>query len=235
MANYSEVKAAVLGRAFDIDGYYGPQCWDGVFYVAENYLNGKRCHCGITGYVKDVAVQRSTNGILSWCRDVGLKAALQPGDICIWGNCAACPDSHIAFYDHDNGQNQVFFLGQNQGGYGFTVKQIPVSGIIAVFRPDAWGSAVSSGSNGLPAGFTAERGTFTLSVDAINVRDQASTNGSIVAKYTKGQSVNYDCFRADKSGYVWISYISATGKRRYMAAGETNAQGRNTKPYGVFK
>lgn len=229
---YNEVKNLVLGKAFDIDGYYGPQCWDGVFYVAEQYLGGKRCRCGLTGYVKDVAAQRKTNGILSWCKDVGLKAELKPGDICVWGKCAACPDSHIAFYDHDNGQNDVYFLGQNQGGYGFTVKKIPVSGIIAVFRPTAW---AASGSAGIPKGFTVEKGTFTLTVDAINVRDKPSTSGAKIAQYKKGQSLRYDCFKAEPNGYIWLSYIAASGKRRYLACGKADAKGVRSVSYGTFK
>lgn len=237
MADYNTVKNAVLGRRFDVDGYYGAQCWDGVMYVAEKYLGGQRCHCGITGYVKDIALQRHTNGILRWCKDVGLNATLKPGDICIWGNCPACPYSHIAFYDHDNGQNHVFFLGQNQGGAGgaFNVKEIPVSGIIAVFRPNAWSKTTQPkpSAQGIPSGWVAQKATFTLTVDAINVRDSASTSAKIVATYKRGQSVVYDCYRVIGS-YVWISYISASGKRRYMACGNAKG-GRNVNPWGTFK
>lgn len=137
---YNEMKSAVLGCAYDIDGAYGAQCWDGVMFAAMKFLGFSHAiSCTRTGFVKDIATDRATNGILNFCDDVGLETELEPGDICIWGNCQACPDSHIAFYDHDNGQNAVYFLGQNQGGYGgaFNIAKIDTSGIIGVFRPHA--------------------------------------------------------------------------------------------------
>lgn len=136
--SYSEFKSMYLGKSVDVDGfptYNIYQCWDLVSGVYFPYIGGKKIHCGQTGYVKDIANQRSTNGILDFCVDVGLKEILQPGDICIWTNCSATPYSHIAIYDHDAGQDKVFFLGQNQPYNYVNVKQIPTDGIIGVFRP----------------------------------------------------------------------------------------------------
>ena len=136
--SYSDFKLKYLGKSVDVDGfptYNIYQCWDLVSGVYFPYIGGKTIHCGETGYVKDIANQRKTNGILDFCVDVGLKETLQPGDICIWTNCTACPYSHIAIYDHDDGQNAVFFLGQNQPYNYVNVKKIDVSGIIGVFRP----------------------------------------------------------------------------------------------------
>ena len=136
--SYSDFKLKHLGKSVDVDGYprLNPyQCWDLVMGVYAPYIGGKTIHCGQSGYVKDIANQRNTNGILDFCIDVGLKAELQAGDICVWTNCPACPQSHIAIYDHDEGQNAVYFLGQNQPYNYVTVKKIPVSGIIGVFRP----------------------------------------------------------------------------------------------------
>ena len=136
--SYSDFKLKYLGKSVDVDGFPtgSPyQCWDVVSGVYFPYIGGKTIHCGETRYVKDIANQRKTNGILDFCVDVGLKETLQAGDICVWTNCPACPKSHIAIYDHDDGQDKVFFLGQNQPYNYVTVKQIPVSGIIGVFRP----------------------------------------------------------------------------------------------------
>jgi hypothetical protein len=85
--------------------------------------------------VKDIANQRQTNGILDFCTDIGLEAELQAGDICVWGECSETPYSHIAIYDSDNGQNAVYWLGQNQPVPYVTISRIGVSGIIGVFRP----------------------------------------------------------------------------------------------------
>ena len=136
--SYSDFKLKYLGKSVDVDGFPTGsiyQCWDLVSGVYFPYIGGKTIHCGETGYVKDIANQRKTNGILDFCVDVGLKETLQPGDICIWTNCTACPYSHIAIYDHDDGQDAVFFLGQNQPYNYVNIKKIAVSGIIGVFRP----------------------------------------------------------------------------------------------------
>lgn len=132
---WSKIREATLGKTFDIDGAYGGQCWDYVMYVMEKYYGGKRISCTTTKFAKDIANNRKTNGILNYCTDVGLKAILKPGDICVWTNCAVAPDSHIAIFDHDT-NGKAYFCGQNQsGGQKVTVDQIDVFGIIGVFRP----------------------------------------------------------------------------------------------------
>jgi len=78
----------------------------------------------------------------------------------------------------------------------------------------------------------AEKGTFTAN-ETINVRDKPSTNGKVVAQYKKGQSVIYDKF-CHNGGYVWISYISNSGKRRYMATGNSK-NGKRTSYWGTFR
>ena len=136
--SYSDFKLKYLGKSVDVDGFpvhNKYQCWDLVSGVYFPYIGGKTIHCGQTGYVIDIANQRKTNGILDFCVDVGLKETLQAGDICVWGKCKECPYSHIAIYDHDDGQNAVFFLGQNQPYNYVNVKKIDVAGIIGVFRP----------------------------------------------------------------------------------------------------
>lgn len=138
MASYLDFKNRVLGRKIDVDGFpaWQPyQCWDVVSGTYFPYIGGHVINCRQSGYVKDIANQRNSNGILDFCVDVGLTAELQPGDICVWTNCPACPSSHIAIYDHDDGQNAVYFLGQNQSVPYVTIARIPVGGIVGVFRP----------------------------------------------------------------------------------------------------
>lgn len=144
MVSYNEFKAKYIGRRVDVDGFpvnQPYQCWDLVSGVYFPYIGGKIIHCGVSNYVKDIANQRATNGILDFCTDIGLTAELQPGDICVWTNCSEAPYSHIAIYDSDNGQNAVYFLGQNQP-YPYTnIIRMSVSGIIGVFRPKAFQKA----------------------------------------------------------------------------------------------
>lgn len=136
--SYSDFKKKHLGLRIDLDGFPVQQkfqCWDlaNKYFL---YIGGHKIHCGQSGYVKDIANQRATNGILNFCDDIGLKAEMQPGDIVVWTNRSPhCPYSHIAIYDHDNGQNEIYFLGQNQPYPWVTVQRIPWQGIIGVFRP----------------------------------------------------------------------------------------------------
>lgn len=136
--SYQSFKASVLGQKIDVDNFpvkQPYQCWDLVSGKYFPYIGGEKISCRNSGYVKDIANTRKSNGILNFCDDIGLKAPMQPGDICIWTECEACPYSHIAIYDHDDGQDAVYFLGQNQPYPYVTVMRIPVQGIIGVFRP----------------------------------------------------------------------------------------------------
>lgn len=81
-----------------------------------------------------------------------------------------------------------------------------------------------------------ENGTMTVTVDKLNVRTQPSTTtGQIVATYQKGESMRYDSVYSG-SGYIWVSYVSYSGPRRYVAAGVASQDGlRNVSKYGTFR
>lgn len=58
-------------------------------------------------------------------------------------------------------------------------------------------------------------GYYTVTVGT-NIRSSASTGSAIVGSYNKGQGFNYDS-KVTAGGYVWLSYISYSGVRRYVA------------------
>lgn len=62
------------------------------------------------------------------------------------------------------------------------------------------------------------KGTATVVVDTLNVRNEPSTSATVVATYGKGDKFNYDSF-ITTNGYVWLSYVSYSGQRRYVAEG----------------
>lgn len=78
-----------------------------------------------------------------------------------------------------------------------------------------------------------ETGTFTVEVSALNVRASAGLSAEIVAVYTAGQEINYDGW-CDKDGYIWITYIAASGNRRYVAVGQSE-NGRRVTSFGSFR
>lgn len=68
----------------------------------------------------------------------------------------------------------------------------------------------------------AKKGVAKVVATALNVRNSPSTSAKIVATYKKGQTFNYDSY-IDAGGYRWLSYVSFSGERRYVAqaAGKT--------------
>ena len=58
---------------------------------------------------------------------------------------------------------------------------------------------------------------FTVTADKLNVRNEPSTNSEIVAVYEKGESFIYTEF-IYTDDFEWLSYISNSGKRRYVAS-----------------
>ena len=65
---------------------------------------------------------------------------------------------------------------------------------------------------------------------AVNVRSDASTNSAIVATYPMGSRINYDSVY-EGDGYRWISYISWSGQRRYVAYRRLSG---DTRPWLTF-
>ena len=111
--SYSEFKAQVLGKGYDIDGSYGFQCWDGYAKYCQ-YLGVPFANCTVTGYVRDIWEQRQANSTLNYFDEV---SDLQEGDVVVFKVVSGwTPYSHIAIFDSDAGGGYGWFLGQNQGG-----------------------------------------------------------------------------------------------------------------------
>lgn len=77
----------------------------------------------------------------------------------------------------------------------------------------------------------AEKGTFTLTQTAINVRRAPSLTGDMVAIYQVGETVHYDG-KLTAGGYRWISFVGRSGKRNYMAIGQVDSKGNRVSLWG---
>lgn len=62
------------------------------------------------------------------------------------------------------------------------------------------------------------KGVARVIVDKLNVRNEPSTTAPIAVQYERGQTFNYDGFIV-ANGFVWLSYVSYSGVRRYIAQG----------------
>ena len=236
-------RKGVLGKKFDVDGYYGAQCWDGYAYYMK-WLGYPFANCTTSGYVKDIWENRKTNGMRKWCDEVEV---MQQGDICVFKEDPSwTPHSHIAIFIKDLGNGRGLFLGQNQGGINgaFNEVELPYSATYpTAFRPKCYKNlyakpVVSTDAdavlNSVPSDFIHEKATFTCTADRINIRKAPSLHGVSTGDwYEDGMSVNYDG-SVNREGYVWISWIGKSGTRYWMAAGEL-INGANKKPYGTFK
>ena len=78
-----------------------------------------------------------------------------------------------------------------------------------------------------------ETGHFTVEVPSINVRNKPSKLGKVTNTYYKGERIYYDSY-VIKEGFVWISYISYSGERHYVATGTHNGSER-TSTWGSFR
>lgn len=135
MSKYEEFKAQTNGKGYDIDGFYGNQCWDGYAKYCL-FLGVPICHCARSGYVKDIWELRKTNGILKHFDEV---QTLQAGDVVVFKETPGwTPLSHIALFDRDAGSGYGWFYGQNQGGANgaFNLAKLPyVATYDTAFRP----------------------------------------------------------------------------------------------------
>lgn len=75
-------------------------------------------------------------------------------------------------------------------------------------------------------GRVAAKGTATVTFDALNVRNDPSNDNAIVATYVRGQKINYDSYQVN-DGFVWLSYISNSGVRRFVAEGPADGNSNN--------
>lgn len=73
-----------------------------------------------------------------------------------------------------------------------------------------------------------KHGTATVIVDTLNVRSGPSTSDKVVARYKRGEKFNYDSY-IKKNGYTWLSYISWSGRRRYIAQASTDGKTKYVK------
>ncbi|WP_276882125.1 SH3 domain-containing protein [Anaerococcus tetradius] len=67
-----------------------------------------------------------------------------------------------------------------------------------------------------PSGLIKTESWYGVTETVCNVRSAPSTKSSIVAQYGKGEKIYYDSVY-EGDGYRWISYVSYSGVRRYVA------------------
>ena len=218
MASYNDFYNTHLGRAYDVDGYYGAQCWDGYAEYCR-YLGVPWSNCTATRYVRDLWEQRHTNGILNYFTEVSV---MKPGDVAIFKVCGVTPSSHVAIFHSDAGGGYGWFFGQNQGGSGgaFNLCKLPYSATYdTAFRPKAWSESNTTTSSGYSEKqLINEVGVATLT-KAVNKRRDTPT-GIIAETLPVGKKLSYTN-KWIGNGHRYISWVETEpngNKYRYFVA-----------------
>lgn len=135
-----------LGKAIDVDGLYGPQCVDLFNYFNKLYNNGVYINCRPSGYARSLAENKANNGILNYYQETAVNNMIE-GTVVVYGNCAAAPSSHVAFFVKDNGNGTFQALQQNAPKPYVTLSNMPYNGIIGAFIPKQLVGSSSSSNN----------------------------------------------------------------------------------------
>lgn len=154
-STYNEFKTAVLARAsqglgYDVDGYYGYQCWDLAAELWQNIgFGGGYPLTGPNHYASECwTYSRESNKGDDFDLIYNINE-LKVGDVIVIGPSGISSTGHIAFCDEDyNGSTRMDLLGQNQVNPSATVGHIPtvtnlnISTFLGAFRYHAWNQPV---------------------------------------------------------------------------------------------
>ena len=204
----------------DMDGMYGAQCVDLIMAYVKTFANFQ---------IYGNAIDYLTNSIPSgWKRYYKGDSNIAPGDIAIWHWGSWDKYGHVGIVIEVN-NGLITSVEQNVDG---TPEQGGVARIMS--RDDTCLAGFIRPSYDSNEDWTRvdENGKFTVTVPAVNVRTKPSISGEIVSSYSEGEVVYYDSY-VIKEGFVWISYISYSNERRYMAVGSHDGT-RRLSSWGEF-
>lgn len=231
---------ALKGQGADFDGHYGTQCVDLPNWVCGNFF-GK----ALWGNAIDLMTSAEGHGFE--CHYMPTEANPRAGAVFVM----AVPDhqfGHTGIAIKDSDGYTMKTVEQNIDGYSDTngngindqlewggparFNTRDFSGVVGWFYPPYDSKPVVSQPTSGDGVIHQESGSFTVQVQALNVRANPGLSGEIVATYGYGMTINYDGW-LDKDGYIWISYIGGSGLRRYVSAGKSE-NGVNVAPFGTF-
>lgn len=140
---------AAQGLGYDVDGYYGYQCWD---LAAELWMNLSEFSGGTlwpkTGpnlAAREIWTVSKTENAGNSFDLIYNKSDIKRGDVIVIDASAISSVGHVAFADEDyNGSDTMNLLGQNQVNPSPTVGHIPtvtslsISSFLGAFRLKSW-------------------------------------------------------------------------------------------------
>ena len=141
--NFQEWLNSRNGRAVDVDGWYGAQCWDSWHDYANSLwgvpMRNTGCSAGgggthHPGYACEVYHQFDRSGLNQWFTRYPASVAAQPGDVAFWEwGSPVGPNSHVAVVVEDRG-GSVYCMTQNPGPNRYAT--LSKAGLLGYLRPD---------------------------------------------------------------------------------------------------
>lgn len=200
---------SVNGKAIDVDGHYGAQCWDLWSHYAQHVYGIPQADTNtVDGYAASVYTARYDRSRALQNTFTKESANYTPayGDVAFWKRSGM---NHVAIVVRDNGNGTLQTISQNPNRAGYV--NIGKNGIIGYLHPRG---------NSNNTNITAR--AYRVNVDVLNVRSAPSIHSQIVAQYRKGQTVNLISSTTTADGYVWAHYTGRSGKTRYVAMKAVN-------------
>lgn len=218
----NEVKRiANLGIGVDQDGVYGTQCADEPNYLSVLFF-GKT----LWGNAIDLLDSAAALGYKVEYNEVGnLDSKPRAGAVFvmdatyIYGH----PFGHTGVVIEDSDGYTMKTIEQNIDGNADSLyvggparyNERNFDGIVGWFYYPTDDSEVVEENSDLIS--LPEVRTYTVGVDKLNIRNAPSTDAEIVGTYEKGEEFDYMEF-CNTNGYEWLSYVSYSGERRYVAS-----------------
>ena len=218
-------RIANLGVGVDQDGAYGTQCVD-----LPNYLSVKYFGKALWGNAIDLLNSAAALGYRVEYNEAGnLDSRPKAGaifvmdTIYIYGH----PYGHTGIVIEDSDGYTMKTIEQNVDGNADSLyvggparyMERNFDGIVGWFyfpTDELEGEATSvSELQSLPT-----VRVYTVGVEKLNIRNAPSLNSEVVGTYENGEEFNYMEF-CYAEGYEWLSYISNSGERRYVASMNT--------------
>lgn len=151
---YDAFRADALDRAaqnlgYDVDGYYGYQCWDLAAELWQNigFPSGYP-QTGPNSWAEECwTVSRNANMGTEFTPVTNISD-LKRGDVIVIGPSVISYTGHIAFCDENYRGANMYLLGQNQVNPNFTTGHIPtvteinISAFLGAFRYTRWNQPV---------------------------------------------------------------------------------------------
>lgn len=230
------VDLANSGMGVDKDGMYGTQCADLPCFVAKNWFG-----VDLWGNAIDLLDSASAQG---WeVHRMPTEANPRAGATFVMA-ASGHQFGHTGIVIEDSDGYTMRTVEQNIDGNAdalyvgaparFNTRDF--TGVVGWFYPPYQGDAVIQTVSTEPQTSdtiveTPKSGTFTLDVAEINIRRWPSLASEVVGSYKQGNTVTFDS-EGYANGYYWISYVGGSGKRNYLAIGQTDKDGNRISLWG---